>query len=88
MSQDSPEQGTLKGQHASLLNGGNPRTQLAPEEAPAAALSKLKILVVDDHELILSGTIDLLKRRYPQAEILTAKTTQNALKQVEAFLPR
>jgi DNA-binding NarL/FixJ family response regulator len=41
----------------------------------------LKILVVDDHELILSGTIDLLKRQYPQAEIFTAKTTQNALQQ-------
>ena len=57
MSQDLPEQGTLK------------------------------ILVVDDHELILSGTLDLLKRHYPQAEIVTAKTTQNALEQVEAFRP-
>jgi DNA-binding NarL/FixJ family response regulator len=57
MSQDLPEQGTIK------------------------------ILVVDDHELILSGTLDLLKRHYPQAKILTAKTTQNALQQVEAFGP-
>ena len=47
----------------------------------------LKILVVDDHELILGGTLDLLKRHYPQAEILTAKTTQQALDQVEAFSP-
>jgi DNA-binding NarL/FixJ family response regulator len=47
----------------------------------------LKILVVDDHELILSGTLNLLKQHYPQAEILTAKTTQNALQQVEAFQP-
>lgn len=47
----------------------------------------LKILVVDDHELILSGTLDLLKRHYPQAEIFTTKTTQNALQQVEAFGP-
>ncbi|MEH1839512.1 MAG: response regulator transcription factor [Nostoc sp.] len=47
----------------------------------------LKILVVDDHELILSGTINLLKRYYPQAKILTAKTTENALQQVEAFGP-
>jgi DNA-binding NarL/FixJ family response regulator len=45
----------------------------------------LKVLVVDDHELILSGTLDLLKRHYPQAEILTAKTTQDALEQVKAF---
>ncbi|MEH1945259.1 MAG: response regulator transcription factor [Nostoc sp.] len=48
---------------------------------------KLKILVVDDHELILNGTLELLKRHYPQAQILTAKTTQNALEQVEAFGP-
>ncbi|AUB43200.1 DNA-binding response regulator, NarL/FixJ family, containings REC and HTH domains (plasmid) [Nostoc flagelliforme CCNUN1] len=48
---------------------------------------KLKILVVDDHELILNGTLNLLKRHYPQAKILTAKTTQNALEQVEAFGP-
>ncbi|WP_413167917.1 response regulator [Capilliphycus salinus ALCB114379] len=47
----------------------------------------LKILVVDDHELILNGTLDLLKRHYRQAEILTAKTTQNALEKVEAFQP-
>lgn len=51
------------------------------------APGKLKILVVDDHELILSGTLDLLRRQYPQAEILTAKTTQNALNQVEQLQP-
>ena len=47
----------------------------------------LKILVVDDHELILSGMLDLLRRQYPQAEILTAKTTQAALHQIELFKP-
>jgi DNA-binding NarL/FixJ family response regulator len=47
----------------------------------------LKILVVDDHELILSGTLDLLKLQDPEAEILTAKTTQDALQQVKAFEP-
>ena len=47
----------------------------------------LKILIADDHELILSGTLDLLKRHYPQAEILTAQTTQNVLQQVKAFQP-
>ncbi|MGB7441161.1 MAG: response regulator transcription factor [Coleofasciculaceae cyanobacterium] len=50
-------------------------------------LGTLKILVVDDHELILSGTLDLLKRHYPQAEILTAKTTQDALCQIEQIQP-
>jgi DNA-binding NarL/FixJ family response regulator len=47
----------------------------------------LKILVVDDQELILSGTLDLLKRHYLQAKILTAKTTQNPIEQIETFGP-
>ena len=47
----------------------------------------LKILVVDDHELILNATIDLLKLHYPHAEVFTARTTQNALQQVEAVHP-
>lgn len=48
---------------------------------------RLKILVVDDHETVLSGTIDLLKRHYPQAEIATAKVVQDALVQVQVFQP-
>lgn len=47
----------------------------------------LKILVVDDHELILNGMLNLLKKHYPQADIFTAKTTQQALDQVETFRP-
>jgi DNA-binding NarL/FixJ family response regulator len=47
----------------------------------------LKILVVDDHEIVLGGTIDLLKREYPQAEILTAQTAESALNQVESAQP-
>jgi DNA-binding NarL/FixJ family response regulator len=61
--------------------------EVATMSQDSAEQGTLKILVVDDHELILSGTLDLLKRHYPQAFILTAKTTQNALEQVEAFEP-
>ena len=50
-------------------------------------LGTLKILIVVDHDLILSGTLDLLKQHYPQAEICTAKTTQTALQQVKVFAP-
>ncbi len=49
--------------------------------------ANLQILVVDDHEVVLGGTIDLLKRQYPQATILTAQTVDAALYQVEAHLP-
>jgi DNA-binding NarL/FixJ family response regulator len=44
----------------------------------------LKILVVDDHEVVLGGTIDLLKRQYPHAEILTAQTVEAVQQQLKA----
>jgi DNA-binding NarL/FixJ family response regulator len=49
--------------------------------------ANLQILVVDDHEVVLGGTIDLLKRQYPQARILTAQTVDVALYQVETYMP-
>ena len=50
-------------------------------------LTSLKILVIDDHELVLGGTLDVLRRQYPNAEILTAQNTQGAQEQVEKFQP-
>ncbi|MDX2231809.1 MAG: response regulator transcription factor [Leptolyngbyaceae cyanobacterium bins.349] len=47
----------------------------------------LRILVVDDHEVVLGGTIDLLKRQYPNAEILTAQTIAEANQQLQACHP-
>ena len=52
-----------------------------PEPAPP------KILVIDDHELVLGGTIDVLQRQYPEAEILTASTSESAQTQVLKFKP-
>ncbi|NEQ84404.1 MAG: response regulator transcription factor [Moorea sp. SIO2I5] len=46
---------------------------------------KRKLLVVDDHELMLGGIIDTLRGKYPEAEILTAQTFQSALEQLERF---
>jgi len=48
---------------------------------------KLKILVVDDHKLILDGTINILRRQYPREEIFTATTAQSALNQIAKFQP-
>lgn len=48
---------------------------------------KHKFLVVDDHESILEGTIPALKRKYSEAEILTAQNTESAQRQVEMFHP-
>lgn len=43
----------------------------------------LKVLVVDDHHLILSGTIDILRKQYPELEIFIAKTVEDALYEIE-----
>ncbi|MEO1181710.1 MAG: response regulator, partial [Cyanobacteria bacterium J06636_28] len=41
-----------------------------------------KILIVDDHQVVLSGTIGILREHYPTHELLTAKTAQEALEQL------
>jgi DNA-binding NarL/FixJ family response regulator len=48
---------------------------------------KQKILVVDDHESVLDGTVNMLRQQYPEAEILTAQTAQSTQKQVESTPP-
>lgn len=39
----------------------------------------LKILVIDDHESVLSGTLNVLQKHFPYAEFITAITARNAL---------
>ncbi|MBE9212459.1 response regulator transcription factor [Plectonema cf. radiosum LEGE 06105] len=45
---------------------------------------KLDIIVVDDHQLILTGTLDILKREYPQADIIKAQTAQETLSLIQS----
>lgn len=47
----------------------------------------LKILVIDDHEIALGGTLNVLQRQYPKAEILTAQTVESAHSQLSRFEP-
>lgn len=42
--------------------------------------ARKSILVVDDHELLLRGIYHILKQSFPEAEILTADTGENAVK--------
>ncbi|MEH2166028.1 MAG: response regulator transcription factor [Nostoc sp.] len=44
---------------------------------------KLGILVVDDHQLILTGTLDVLSRQYPEAAIAKAQTAKETLYQLQ-----
>lgn len=43
---------------------------------------KLNILVIDDHPLILRGTIDLIQNQYPEANLMSAQSAQEGLNQV------
>ncbi|MEB3218470.1 MAG: response regulator transcription factor [Nostocales cyanobacterium 94392] len=42
-----------------------------------------KILIVDDHHLIISGTLNMLQKQYPDMEIFIAKTAEDALYEIE-----
>lgn len=47
----------------------------------------LKLLVVDDHEAVLGGTVMALEKTYPVANIRTASTAQAALDELGYGLP-
>lgn len=47
----------------------------------------LKILVIDDHESVLSGTVDILQHKYPNAEFVKVLNADNALEEIEILQP-
>ena len=55
---------------------------LMMKQALLSAKALLRILVIDDHESVLGGTIDVLRKQYPDAEFITALTGKNALSQL------
>lgn len=48
---------------------------------------KLKFLIVDPHELVLKGTVSSLQENYPNAEIKTAQTSEEASLKIKSFKP-
>jgi DNA-binding NarL/FixJ family response regulator len=54
-------------------------------EEVLSANKLLKILVIDDHESVLSGTIDILQKNYPNAEFSTAVNAHNVLNQLNSL---
>ncbi|HAX80222.1 MAG TPA: response regulator [Cyanobacteria bacterium UBA11372] len=46
-----------------------------------------QILIVDDHRLLLNGTISLVSDRFPNAQIHSAQTVQDAIAQVREAIP-
>lgn len=51
------------------------------------ANASLKLLVVDDHEAVLGGTVMALEKVYPAAKLRTAGTAQAALEELSYGLP-
>jgi DNA-binding NarL/FixJ family response regulator len=47
----------------------------------------VEILIVDDHRLLLNGTISLVSDRFPNAQIRSCQTVQDARTQVREHLP-
>jgi DNA-binding NarL/FixJ family response regulator len=45
----------------------------------------LKILIIDDHEAVIGGTIEAIARNYPEADLLLAKTAQEATDKLNSF---
>ncbi len=48
---------------------------------------EVEILIVDDHRLLLNGTISLVGDRFPNAKIRSCQTVQDALSEVRKYLP-
>ena len=48
---------------------------------------QVEILIVDDHRLLLNGTISLVGDRFPRAQIRSCQTVQEALTEVRKHLP-
>ena len=42
-----------------------------------------KVLIVDDHHLIISGTWNILQNQYPGIEVFIAKTAEDAIYEIE-----
>ena len=50
-------------------------------------MTKSRILVIDDHTMVLGGTTTALKTHYPDAELYTAQNAQQGLEQVKVINP-
>ncbi len=49
---------------------------------PVTDSQPLNILIVDDHRLLLNGTIDLVQSRFPNAQIASTQTVQDTVEQL------
>ena len=48
----------------------------------------IKMLVIDDHDAVVNGTVDAIYSEYPDADIIKAKTAKEALEKLHSFSNR
>ena len=49
--------------------------------------SSLKFMVIDDHESVLNGTVEILRKNYPSAELNIATNASDALEEIAICQP-
>ncbi|MFO5439812.1 MAG: response regulator [Dolichospermum sp.] len=49
--------------------------------------SSLKFMVIDDHESVLNGTVEILRKKYPSAELNIATNASHALEEIAICQP-
>ncbi len=47
----------------------------------------MQFLVIDDHQSVLNGTVEILRRHYPETELITAINAENAAHQLTSLQP-
>lgn len=66
---------------------GKLKDKLTKTDTGTSAPMKLTIVVIDDHELVLDGTVSTLKQKYPEADVFTADTKQSGQEVVNSAHP-
>lgn len=61
--------------------------QLLDMQQVSSEKSILKFMIIDDHESVLSGTVEILKKTYPSADFNTATTASYAFEQISSCQP-
>ncbi|MFM8003759.1 MAG: DNA-binding response regulator, partial [Dolichospermum sp.] len=49
--------------------------------------SSFKFMVIDDHESVLNGTVEILRKNYPSAELNIATNASHALEEIAICPP-
>ena len=61
--------------------------QLLDMQQVSSEKTILKFIVIDDHESVLNGTVEILRKNYPSAEFNSATNASYAFEQVISYQP-